>query len=154
MKIGHIVDLLGNYIEDFLENSLFPDTEQYAVVNVICPDGFYKPRWDFVSKVWYEGLSEQDIQAIKDIPKPITDSEKIAGLNELTSVLDNRTVGMQAIDEFTLGTTSSLDERTQGMQTIDDFSLELISQQAALIETQAAKLLELENRILTLEGGA
>lgn len=60
--------------------------------------------------------------------------------------LDDRTIGMQGIDDYTLERTSVLDEKTVGMQDVDDFTL-------ALVFELQAKVAELEEKIATLQGG-
>lgn len=59
-------------------------------VTVTCPDGFYKPRWDFDSLAWVESLTPEEIQAIKDIPNPVTDADKIAKLEAEKTALEER----------------------------------------------------------------
>jgi hypothetical protein len=79
---------------------------------------------------------------LADNPPPF-----VADVQAKASELDDRTLGMQSIDFFTLDQTTQLDDRTVGMQEIDSYSLDLIFEMKAKIE-------ELENRIITLEGGA
>lgn len=154
MKIGHIVDAIGNFVEDVLEGFRSDYPEGYQFIQEICPDGFYKPCWSFDNEVWYEGLPDSEIQAIKNAPKPLSDSEKIEQVKADTSLLDDRTIGMQSIDDYTLNMTVSLEDRSQGMQDIDDYALSLIFEQSALIESHRVEIEALKARILILEGGA
>lgn len=66
--------------------------------------------------------------------------------NEHVVNLDDRTVGMQEIDFYTLDQTFIINDRTEGMQDIDQFTLDLVF-------VLQAKIDELEQRIITLEGG-
>lgn len=74
-------------------------------------------------------------------------------LSDSVDTINVRTQGMQDIDDFTLQQVMTADERTLGLQDIDDYSLGLIFDMQALIDAQAQKITELENRIITLEGG-
>lgn len=70
MKIGHTIDLNGFLTGDVLEGSgILPD------VTVACPDGFYKPKWNGNS--WVEGLTQAEIDASKNVPKPPTEEQRI-----------------------------------------------------------------------------
>lgn len=61
--------------------------------------------------------------------------------------VDERTVGMQEIDQFTLETLTVADERTLGMQEIDQFTLDLVFDMQTKID-------ELQAEITALKGGA
>jgi glycine/D-amino acid oxidase-like deaminating enzyme len=73
MKIGHTIDSEGYYTGDVLEGSI-PD------VTVICPDGFYRPKWDGTQ--WIEGGA-----APEPVPIPPTDAERIAQLEAENTTL-------------------------------------------------------------------
>jgi hypothetical protein len=78
-------------------------------------------------------------------PTPESPEQKVSRLvAENVQTLDERTQGMQDIDEFTLGMTTTLEDRTQGMKDIDDYTLDLVFQQQTLIE-------ELQQRLTALE---
>lgn len=58
-------------------------------IEALCPQGFYKPKWDFTQKIWVEGLTQIEIDAIISTqnvdPKEVAISEiekatTIAGL--------------------------------------------------------------------------
>lgn len=50
-KIGHKIDEQGFLLEDVIQGSdIEPD------VTTLCPDGFYKPKWDRQKDKWVEGL--------------------------------------------------------------------------------------------------
>lgn len=66
--------------------------------------------------------------------------------DELTA-LDERTLGMQEIDFYTLDKLNLTDERTEGMQDIDTYTLDLVFQQQAEIDNLKAE-------IQLLKGGA
>lgn len=78
MRIGHAIDADGFYIGDVLEGSgVTPD------VTVICPDGLFKAKWNGTE--WVEGLTQAEIDAIKNAPKTKTEldivKEENAALN-------------------------------------------------------------------------
>lgn len=79
----------------------------------------------------------RDMNIINNAESPL---ERIARLTEQISILDERTIGMQDIDFFTLQQTTNLDERTQGMQDIDQFTLD--------------QVIQMQGDIGTLKGGA
>lgn len=61
MKIGHLIDGSGFLTEDVLAGSgIDPD------VTVLCPDGFYKPKWNRTA--WVEGLTQAEVDAIVNTP--------------------------------------------------------------------------------------
>lgn len=75
MKIGHKIDSNGFLVEDILDESgITPD------VTVICPDGFYKPKWS--GTAWVEGLTQEEIDAIRNAPKPKTELELLREEND------------------------------------------------------------------------
>jgi hypothetical protein len=60
MKIGHTIDNNGFYTGDVLsESGLTPP------VTVLCPNGFYKPKWN--GSAWVEGLTQTEIDAITNV---------------------------------------------------------------------------------------
>jgi hypothetical protein len=73
MKIGHTIDSNGYLTGDVLEdNEITPD------VTVLCPDGFYKPKWDGFA--WVEGLTQMELDEIHNRSVPESDAQKIARL--------------------------------------------------------------------------
>ena len=86
VKIGHKIDEQGFFLEDILAGSgIEPD------VNVICPNGFYKPRWNGTE--WVEGLTQAEIDAIVNAPRPVTKEERIKALEDM--LLELMLGGMQ-----------------------------------------------------------
>lgn len=65
------IDDNGFFIEDvILENEeIIPDD----CVETECPQGFYKPRWDGAK--WIEGLTQEEIEELKNKPIPKTEFE-------------------------------------------------------------------------------
>lgn len=98
-------------------------------------------------------LTELEKWALKELGISIEQYEQDANEHDKKSVtkqeltnLNDRTSGMQFIDDFTLEKTATLEDKTVGMQDVDDFTLNLVM-------TMQAKIDELEARIQTLEGG-
>jgi hypothetical protein len=79
-------------------------------------------------------------------PAPISIEDKVNQVKTTAEVLDERTLGMQAIDDFTLQAQATIDDRTKGMQEIDDFTLQLVNDQATIIA-------QLQADVATLKGG-
>lgn len=75
MKIGHSIDSNGYLTGDILEDSGIEPQ-----VTVLCPDGFYKPKWN--GSAWMEGLTQSEIDAIKNAPKPKTELELLREEND------------------------------------------------------------------------
>lgn len=76
MKIGHTIDSDGFYTGDVIS-----DTGVTPDVTDICPDGFYKPRWDGVH--WVEALTQQEIDAVKNAPQPPSLDDRIKALEDM-----------------------------------------------------------------------
>jgi hypothetical protein len=153
MKQINQVDVTGLYIGPFIASDeqisrhLNPDDEFTLGLVVIdpIPEGFYKPKWNGLE--WVEGLTEEQINFLENQPIPPTEIDLLkTEVNNGLESLDQRTLGMQEIDYYTLDQATRLDERTEGMQQIDDYSLTLIFELMARIET-------LEQKVQTLEGG-
>lgn len=51
------------------------------------PASLYMPRWDFPNSEWVEGLTAEEIDAIRNAPWPQSDSERIAQLEADNAVL-------------------------------------------------------------------
>lgn len=81
MKIGHTIDSDGFLLEDILEGSgITPD------VTALCPDGFYKPKWN--GGAWIEGLTQQEIDDLKNAPVTPSVEERLQAAEEvLTSLM-------------------------------------------------------------------
>jgi len=78
------IDSNGFYIEDVIlqDSKAIPSD----CIEIICPDGFYKPKWD--GNTWVEGLTQAEIDAIKNVPAPKTDTEVMQDtIDTLTSSL-------------------------------------------------------------------
>jgi hypothetical protein len=68
MKIGHTIDTNGFLTGDVLEGET-PD------VTVMCPNGFYKPKWN--GTAWVDGLTQAEIDAIKNAPVPPSEIDEL-----------------------------------------------------------------------------
>lgn len=73
MKIGHTIDANGFLTGDVLEGSNITPN-----VTVICPDGFYKPKWN--GTAWVEGLTQSEIDAVRNQPQPPTQEERLSAM--------------------------------------------------------------------------
>jgi hypothetical protein len=119
-------------------------------------DRHYNPilindKMQFIYKVVNGDMAERtqtelDTELAARPPVPPTVDDKINLLTEQSTSLDERTVGMQEIDFYTLDQVNVNNDRAIGMQDIDDYSLSLIMD----LQTQ---LDELKARVQVLEGG-
>ncbi|MBB6674501.1 hypothetical protein [Cohnella nanjingensis] len=50
------------------------------------PEGLFLPKWDFVESRWVEGLSAEEIEAIRNAPQPESPQQQI---EKLVSDLDD-----------------------------------------------------------------
>lgn len=114
-----------------------------------------------LASFWVEGLTQAELDEIANRPPyidPVT--QKLSQLEAdkapqlAVDALDDRTLGMQDIDDYTLGMTLTLEDRTQGMKDIDDYTLDLCFQQQELIEALQTQIAAMEARLQALEGGA
>lgn len=87
MKIGHTIDSQGFLTGDVLDGSDVDPT-----VTLICPDGFYKPKWN--GSEWIEGLTQAEIDVLKDAPPEKTTEQKT--IDKLTT--DNELLNLKIID--------------------------------------------------------
>lgn len=76
------IDSNGYFIEDvILENEEITPEE---CIEIECPQGFYKPRWD--GSRWIEGLTQEEIEELKKIgttPQEPSLEERLAALEAL-----------------------------------------------------------------------
>lgn len=84
-----------------------PELTGYLVAERV-PEGFFLPKWDFTESQWVEGLSPEEIDAIRSVPQPETPQQQIdklvSDLDEAKSQLviardDNLTL-MEAVAEL------------------------------------------------------
>jgi len=75
------VDDKGYFVEDVLVEShptIIVDEVEVLdphYIDTPCEGGFYKPKWN--GSEWVEGLTELEIEDIRNQPRVITESEKI-----------------------------------------------------------------------------
>ena len=71
-KVIRINKQTGLYIEDviLLDNEETPND----CIEKPCQEGFYRPRW---VGDWVEGLSQEEINAIRNVKEPIYETQKI-----------------------------------------------------------------------------
>lgn len=61
------IDIEGFFLEDIiLEDD--DDITPSDCVEIECPEGFYRPRWD--GQRWIEGLTQEEIEELKKQPIP------------------------------------------------------------------------------------
>jgi hypothetical protein len=60
------IDENGSFVEDIWINS--EDPVPYDCIAIEVPEGLYKPRW--LNGEWTEGLSQEEIDAIRNVPVP------------------------------------------------------------------------------------
>lgn len=67
----------------FLEDVILQDNQEIPTdcIETICPDSFYRPKWD--GKKWVEGLTQAEIDAIKNQPKTPSLEERLLALETL-----------------------------------------------------------------------
>lgn len=63
------IDANGFFIEDT------PFYEE-GVIDIECPEGFSKPKWD--DEKWIEGATQEEIDAINNTAQPLTTEERVA----------------------------------------------------------------------------
>jgi hypothetical protein len=143
LKLGVQFDENGNFVGDFLLGMELREGHTLFEGEII--EGFYQPK--LVTGQVIEGLSQEEIDEMRNKPQPITAQEQIASLKVDAQTLDERTVGMQAIDDFTLQAQANIDDRTIGMQEIDDFTLQLLNDQAAIIAQLQADVAQLKGGV-------
>ena len=44
------------------------------------PEGLFTPRWDFSNSMWIEGMEQEQIDEIRNAPRPLSPEERIAQL--------------------------------------------------------------------------
>lgn len=84
MKFVRLIDESGMFIEDIFVEELTEFT-----IETPCPGGSYHPKWNGTE--WVEGLTQEEIQAIKDsaLPTEPTLEERLQALEviELERIL-------------------------------------------------------------------
>jgi len=94
MKEAIKTDLNGFYIEPVIVQlsqtgvteirEMSPsETEEtltgYIVAEKV-PEGLFTPRWDFSNSMWIEGMEQEQIDEIRNTPRPLSPEERIAQL--------------------------------------------------------------------------
>ena len=74
------IDTNGYFLEDVILDS--EETTPIDCIEVECPQGFYKPKWQ--NDKWIEGISNEELEGLKkDEIKQPTLEERIAALETL-----------------------------------------------------------------------
>lgn len=80
------IDSNGFFLEDVIveENTVLD-----GLITTQCPEGFYKPKWD--GSAWTEGLSQTEIDIVKNLPQPKTEleinTERIASTEDAINII-------------------------------------------------------------------
>ncbi len=98
MKEAAKVDLDGYYVEPVLVpisqisvteiRELLPaggekeaeETVTGYIVAEKVPEGLFTPRWDFSNSMWIEGMEQEQIDEIRNAPRPLSPEDRIAQL--------------------------------------------------------------------------
>jgi len=86
------IDSNGFYIEDVIlqDSKAIPSD----CIEIICPDGFYKPKWNGTE--WIEGLTQVEIDAINNVPISKSPTELMQ--DKIDTLTDQLNVTNGAID--------------------------------------------------------
>lgn len=92
------VDATGLYIEDVIQDDTFngivpfytdpTDTESPIVsylIGTAVPTGLYQPKWDLKNDQWVEGLTQAEIDALKEL----SNSQPATNLTQMQQELTN-----------------------------------------------------------------
>jgi len=161
MKEAIKVDLNGLYVEPVLvplsqtgvmEVQELPteavEEQEESVTGYIIaekvPEGLYKPRWDFSNSVWVEGLTQKEIDEIRNAPQPITTETRVSQLES------ENVATMLAVSE--VYETSTLANKTREQEAIDTMlglaeAYEMIVAQQAIIDSLSARVDSLESSV-------
>lgn len=96
MMMRKVDKITGLWIEDVvLAARPLPDEEDVETVLIAqpCPDGYYKPCWDFEREQWYDAATPEEIEAVKGVavmPEPTLEERQDqveAALIELAAIV-------------------------------------------------------------------
>jgi len=77
------IDNNGFYIEDVILKD--GEATPSDCVEIQCPDGFYKPKWDGTQ--WIEGLTQAEIDALNNQPVTPSESDRLSAVESAISAL-------------------------------------------------------------------
>jgi len=81
MKLGVLIDSqTKKYYCDYLQGASIP--EGYELITSIPPDGLYEPTYDVATQTWKNGLTQEEIDAIKNRPQPPTSEERLKAIED------------------------------------------------------------------------
>lgn len=72
------IDINGFFIEDVLLKD--GEVAPLDCIDVMCPQGFYKPKWN--GSEWVEGLTQAEIDALKLVPQEPSEAERLDALED------------------------------------------------------------------------
>ncbi|QTH41724.1 hypothetical protein J4772_30025 [Cohnella sp. LGH] len=77
-----IVPLSQTGVTEILE--IAPSEMEEALTGYIVaekvPEGLFTPRWDFSNSTWIEGMEQEQIDEIRNAPRPLSPEDRIAQL--------------------------------------------------------------------------
>lgn len=86
MRQVYKINSVGFYEEPVVIADEDESVEGYLFVETPPPEGLYKPKW--TGDTWIEGASQEEIEVIRDTPRPLADQERIIQLEtDLGNVL-------------------------------------------------------------------
>ncbi len=94
MKEAIKTDLNGLYIEPVIvplsqtgvtemREMTLSETEEVLTGYIVAekvPEGLFTPRWDFSNSMWIEGMEQEQIDEIRNAPRPLSPEDRIAQL--------------------------------------------------------------------------
>lgn len=97
MYFVRIIDNDGFVIGEDVVEELTPNT-----IEAVCPEGFYKPKWNGTKYV--EGLTQEEIEEIKNIVSEPTEEEKLEQLaTQLYEQQKQIELSQEALDFMIMG---------------------------------------------------
>jgi len=70
-----IYPIVLEVIQDDEGNEITTEVRDTSYIDTPCTEGLYKPKWN--GSEWVEGLTELEIEDVRNQPHVITESEKI-----------------------------------------------------------------------------
>lgn len=108
MKAVPRVDASGLYIEDAIQEDSFsgivaiyesseinkPVIIGYFVADPSVPQGLYSPKWDIDNKEWVEGMTQKEIDELKNHHTTISSDQRMKDLEQQNLSLMDATASM------------------------------------------------------------
>lgn len=108
MKAIPKVDADGLYIEDVIQDESFvgvvpvyesdkenkPTIVGYFIADPPIAEGLYLPKWDMNNSKWIEGMSQKQIDELKNQPVPVSSDQRMKDLEQQNLSLMDATASM------------------------------------------------------------